>query len=127
MPDRTPAETLNAAADKLHKLAAQADNGPWETTWRGQEYHLDGYRDGDLHPISEWTYAIATWEPKVATERADRDTANPDYIAAMHPGVGAAIADWLEATADYASLGVGHPTHVARAFAVARRILGEVA
>lgn len=99
MTDTTPAAELRAAATKLRELAAQADDGPWETTWREQQYHLDGYRDGDLHPISEWTYAIATWEPKVETERAECDTANADYMAAMHPGVGAALADWLDSTA----------------------------
>lgn len=91
----TTTPELAAAAEKLRRLAGQADDGPWETTWRGQEYHLDGYRDGELHSISEWTYAIATWEPKVHAERADCDTANPDYIAAMHPSVGKALADWL--------------------------------
>lgn len=107
MTDTTPAAELRAAATKLRKLAGQADDGPWETTWRDQQYHLDGYRDGDLHPIAEWTYAIATWEPKVAEERADCDTASADYMAAMHPGVGAALADWLEAYAD----GLDKTTH----------------
>lgn len=106
---RTPAAELRAAAEKLRKLAAQADDGPWETTWREQQYHLDGYRDGELHPIAEWTYAIATWEPKVREERADCDTASADYMAAMHPGVGLALADWLDAEAR----GIEAVTHLA--------------
>ncbi|MFJ7297627.1 hypothetical protein [Streptomyces collinus] len=96
-----PADELRTAAKALRKLIGQADDGPWETTWRNQQYHLDGYRDGDLHPISEWTYAIATWEPKVHEERAECDTANADYIAAMHPGIGAALADWLDSEAEH--------------------------
>jgi hypothetical protein len=94
-----PADELRTAAQTLRKLTFQADGGPWETTWRGQQYHLDGYRNGDLHPISEWTYAIATWEPEASQQRAECDTANADYIAAMHPGVGAALADWLKESA----------------------------
>ncbi|MFC5802766.1 hypothetical protein [Streptomyces formicae] len=91
----TPAEELRAAAEKLRRLAGQADDGPWQTTWRGQEYHLDGYRDGELHPVSEWTYAIATGEPQATEQRADCDTANADFIAAMHPGAGQALAELL--------------------------------
>jgi hypothetical protein len=91
-----PAEELRTAADKIRKLAGQATEGPWETTWRGQEYQLDGYRGGTLHSVSEWTYAVATWEPQASEQRAECDTADADYIAAMHPGVGNALADWLE-------------------------------
>jgi hypothetical protein len=102
----TPADELRAAADKIRKLAGQADDGPWETTWRQQQYHLDGYRDGDLHPISEWTYAIATWEPQATEQRAECDTANADYIAAMHPGVGKVLAEWLENAAHHYECGI---------------------
>jgi hypothetical protein len=43
-----------------------------------------------------------------------------DYIAAMHPGVGAAVADWLDSAAEDAELiGADH-----RALAAARQILG---
>jgi len=92
----TPAEEIRTAVDKLNKLAAQATQGPWETTWRGQEYHLDGYRNGTPHSVSEWTYAVATWEPQASEQRADCDTADPDYMAAMNPAVGKALADWLQ-------------------------------
>lgn len=115
MPDLTTdpaAVTLRRAAEKIRKLAGQATGAPWETTWRGQEYHLDGYRDGDLEPISEWTYAIATWEPEASEQRAECDTANADYIAAMHPGVGLALAAWLDdmaATVDAYDRKVGKP------------------
>lgn len=126
--ERMTAETLAAAAQKLRRLAFQADGGPWETTWRGQEYHLDGYRVGELTPISEWTYAIATMGPKVSEQRSECDTANADYMAAMHPGVGAALAELLETAAGYVvDDAVAHPTHLVRALVVARLILGEVA
>ncbi|MFD9564409.1 hypothetical protein [Streptomyces sp. NPDC059994] len=138
--ERTTAETLKAAAQKLRRLAFQADSGPWETTWRDQQYHLDGYRDGELHPISEWTYAIATWEPQASEQRAECDTANADYIATMHPGVGTALARLLERTAIEVTEAGGfaagaadgpmdHSNHNSwsAALAVARQILGEAA
>ncbi|MGX1129939.1 hypothetical protein RKD49_002129 [Streptomyces glaucescens] len=119
----TPAEEIRTAAQILRRLAAAATGGPWETTWRGQQYHLDGYRDGDLHPISEWTYAIATWEPQVHDERADCDTADADYIAAMHPGVGAALARWLESWTGVDLHEAGSlPEDAQHALAVARQI-----
>lgn len=93
----TVADELRAAADKLRALATTATPGPWVTTWRGQEYQLDGDTESDLGPIAEWTYAIATVEPKASEHRAECDTANADYIAAMGPNVGALLADWLEA------------------------------
>lgn len=124
----TPAEELRAAADKLRRLAAQADDGPWVTTWRGQEYHLEGCRDDGLPPISisEWTYAVATQEPKASEQRAECDTANADYIAAMHPGVGLPLATVFDAWARMGELDpdllnrVGGP----ETLAVARAING---
>ncbi|MBI0300462.1 hypothetical protein JBE04_39910 [Streptomyces sp. PRKS01-29] len=120
MTDTNPAALLRAAAEKIRKLAGQADQGPWETTWRGQEYHLDGYRDGDLHPVSEWTYAVATWEPQASVQRTECDTANADYMAAMHPGVGETLAGWLDSAAVDAEQIGPDPG----ALAVARQILG---
>ena len=35
------------------------------------------------------------------------------------------IADWLETTAEYCQVSITHPTHVARAVAVARALLGS--
>lgn len=35
------------------------------------------------------------------------------------------IAEWLDATADYCTVSITHPTHVARAMAVARALLGS--
>lgn len=127
----SPAATLRRAAEKIRKLAAQSTGAPWETTWRGQEYHLDGYRDGDLEPISEWTYAIATWEPEASEQRAECDTANADYMAAMHPGVGLALAEWLDTVARHCAdgyvccdSGEHRCETVAPALSVARAVLG---
>lgn len=93
------ADELRTAANKLRRLAGQATPGPWATTWRGQEYQLDGNTKDDLSPIAEWSYAIVTTEPKASEQRAECDTADAEYIAAMHPLVGLALADWLDETA----------------------------
>jgi hypothetical protein len=127
-PTTTPADTLRAAAKRLRKLAGQATPAPWETTWRGQEYQLDGNTENDLSPISQWTYAIATWEPQASEQRAECDVADADYMAAMHPGVGAALADWLDAEAarlDATALPFWQETVGRHALAVARQLLGE--
>jgi hypothetical protein len=130
----SPAAELKAAAEKIRKLAGQATGAPWAATWREQEYQVDGYQDGDLHPVAEWTYAVATWEPQASEQRADCDTANADYIAAMHPGIGLLMAKWLEDTA--ATVEAVHRKRpdavteggqwLAPALAVARAVLGEV-
>lgn len=115
----TPADKLRAAAEKLRKLTGQAIEGPWTATWSEQQYELKG--PSSVDPIAEWTYAIATWEPKASEQRAECDTADADYIAAMHPGVGLALADWLESEAEFgADPGIGPA-----ALTVARLINGS--
>jgi hypothetical protein len=121
----TPADELRTAAATLRKLTGQATPAPWATTWRGQEYQLDGNTDEDLSPIAEWTYAVVTTEPKASEQRAECDTANADYIAVMHPGVGAALAGWLTDEArrvECASSPAGQEIVGRRALAVARAV-----
>lgn len=92
-----PAEELRIAAAKLRVLAGKATGSPWTPQWNAQEYELVG--PSRPYPIAQWTYAVATWEPKASEQRAECDTADADYIAAMHPLVGLALADWLDETA----------------------------
>jgi hypothetical protein len=120
-----PADELRTAAQKIRDLtkAIHAPDLP-DQSWHTEECADDeqgncpcivaqgvcNTDDGFVQPL----YYVADAEtPECAA-----------YIAALHPGVGAALADWLEASADYASVSVGHPTHVVRAFAVARAING---
>lgn len=82
----TPADELRTAAEVLRRdaeAARRASPPPWTVTDEHVVRCADGMvvadRSGTDHPA----------------ERADLP-----YIAAMHPGVGAALADWLEFEAD---------------------------
>lgn len=110
----TPADELRAAAEKLRAdadAARKASPPPWTVTDERVVRCADGVIVADRsctdHPA----------------ERADLP-----YIAAMHPGVGAALADWLEATADRLAVST-HPgwqdTAAPLPLAVARQILGS--
>ena len=77
----TPADELRTAAEKLRRdaeAARRASPPPWTVTAERVVRCADGMivadRSGTDHPA----------------ERTDLP-----YIAAMHPGVGAALADWL--------------------------------
>ncbi|MFJ3834477.1 hypothetical protein ACIPY6_03050 [Streptomyces sp. NPDC090054] len=103
----TPADELRAAAEKLRTLAAEASPAPW-TANRWGNVETAGYEEvAEVWPLRAKPHA------------------NADHIAAMHPGVGTALADWLDATASYYTPGPAHPTHVVHALAVARAILGS--
>ncbi|WP_326768612.1 hypothetical protein OG978_32475 [Streptomyces sp. NBC_01591] len=104
----TPADVLRAAAEKLRVLAA-AVSAPEA---RYQPFHADG--TDVTQGRSPGMYDVAKTE---TVELAD-------YIAVLHPGIGLALADWLETTAGYYAPGPTHPTHVVHALAVARQILG---
>lgn len=118
----TAVDELRAASARLRELAGRTTDAPWSTAWNGQQYELRG-PDEAAYPIAEWTYAINTTEPKVSEERAECDTADADWIATLHPGIGLALAELLETAADYvADDSPNHPTHVVRALAVARLI-----
>ncbi|CAL9647524.1 hypothetical protein [Streptomyces sp. enrichment culture] len=106
----TPAQELRTAANKIRTLA-KAISTPDE---RDQVFHADGT---DVTQGCTGRYDVATTQ---TTELAD-------YIAAMHPGVGTALADWLDATA--ATLDANtHPgwqdTVAPHSLAVARAING---
>lgn len=85
-----PAAELRAAADKLRALAAAATQLPWRK--HDAEYpHLVIQAPADA-PASECAGMVST----NLTPNEDADAA---YIAAMQPGVGAALADWLDGEA----------------------------
>ncbi|MGJ5831388.1 hypothetical protein [Streptomyces ossamyceticus] len=63
-------------------------------------------RIGDHLKTAREQRGIATWEPQASEQRAECDTADADWIAAMHPGVGLALADWLEQEAHHYECGI---------------------
>ncbi|MDX3714391.1 hypothetical protein PV733_36800 [Streptomyces europaeiscabiei] len=98
---------LATAADKLRKLANNATPGPWQRPLNTRYKHTvtgalpEGERGAWLDGIDPATgereqCTVATvpiWSNgKHSRPRGGRDL---EYIAAMHPGVGAALADWL--------------------------------
>lgn len=107
MTDTSPAAELRAAAERIRTLAVDADDArpaPWAPGAAGSV-------------ISKG----ATGADYVTGYTTPSGTAVAAYIAAMGPGVGAVLADWLVATA--------HPDwhdHLApHALAVARQINGS--
>lgn len=119
----TPADELRTAAETLRKLATDATPGPW----RQHDTHLGqyGYTATVLSGEGNDT-DLRAWLPSMSHEPWD-ETRNawPDamYIAAMHPGVGAALADWLESWTGIDLYEAGAlPEDAKHALAVARQI-----
>lgn len=129
----TPAAELRQAAQRLRELAAAASSSPWEADHSIPYGHRVGPADG-----SDWVAWCGEHGEDTAAEHAD-------YIAALHPGVAIALADWLEQAAKAADAAViaarnvwGSDEPEARdqwiaemadqhALAVARQILGTPA
>lgn len=138
-------EELRQAAGKLRKLAADATPGPWNRPLNNRRKNAvrgelpDGERGEWIGGIDPSTgkrercvvASIPIWtDGKFVRARGGRDL---EYIAAMHPGVGTALVDLLDAAAKHEREGMlccDNGSHrcevVAPALAVARQILGEV-
>lgn len=124
-----PADLLRAAAEKLRAVSSTAADGPWTIA------NIPPFTDPVL--MSRYEETPADGEVLIVgnVDVSDEDQA---HIALMHPGVGLALADWLEregliwqaiddASAAQEETGVkvtvGLSTH-AEALAVARQLLG---
>ncbi|MFE1109679.1 hypothetical protein ACFW5U_27850 [Streptomyces rochei] len=103
-----PADELRTAAEKIRTLS-KAISAPDE---RDQVFHAEGT---DVTQGRTGLYDVATTQ---TTELAD-------YIAAMHPGVGTALAAWLESWTGI-EMYEAHalPEDARHALAVARQING---
>lgn len=115
----TPADELRAAAEKLNSLITfLGDNrGPWKVGT----------------PPSGYPQSISNVGVPYCVADTHEDPSIPvftiaPYIATMHPGVGKALAAWLDTAAEYADK--WPPDHQANspfrqgALAVARAVLG---
>ena len=96
------ADRLRQAARVLRERAEAATPGPW----------LTHDEDGDPYIAPPATGALLITAHPLEVARA-----NAAYIATMHPGVGLALADWLEAEGKvyYTPDGVGSADPVTRA------------
>jgi len=126
MTDHNPAETLTNAAKLLRERAAVATAGPWvASTVRSPRATVTSGIYSHAHPAGSTASEVAASGRK---GRGCGGVTNPDnaaWIALMHPGVGLALAELLETAATYYTPGVHHPTHVTRAYQLARVLLGE--
>jgi hypothetical protein len=106
----TPAHLLHRAATHLRQLATadQITPGPWLSMDHGDRLLWDGPGADDL-------------PPRYVVDEPMSNAANAAYIAAMHPGVGVALAAWLDEAAVDAEM-IGPDPH---AVATARALLGE--
>ncbi|MFE2832231.1 hypothetical protein ACFXI6_14455 [Streptomyces mirabilis] len=129
------AEELRAAAEKLRTLATEATPGPWRQhdTHLGQYGHTATVLSGEGNDTD-----LRAWLPSMSQESWDeaRNVWNDAaYMAALHPGVGLALADWLDETATEVTAAEGteyalHPDGGAfasweAALAVARAVNGS--
>jgi hypothetical protein len=108
----TPAAVLRAAAGRLRESAGKATRGPWKAV-------PNPY-------IGGWAVTPCTADDDAAylyvADFTDEPTAN--YIALVHPGVGLALAGWLESLdgVEFSEHGP-LPDEFAHALAVARAVL----
>jgi hypothetical protein len=111
------ADELRAAAETLRSLAApmaEQHPGPWTV------HNPTGYPQAVFSPATD----VILCE---TLDEIDAPKPSAPYIAAMHPGVGAALADWLGYEADLLrTSGAGGEARgrAEQALAVARAING---
>lgn len=107
----TPADELRAAADKLRKLIAAVPTQHWSD----RPWHAEECSDTDDTSPNPCPCIVAQGEyrnfdqPQIPPIQYVADAETPEfaaYIAAMHPGVGAALAAWLDQAARYHDAGV---------------------
>ena len=110
----TPADEIRTAAAKLRSLIEDATEGPWASEDPSQRW-------GD-----DYDRQLVGGGKILATFNNDHNgPLNTDYAAAMHPGVGTALAAWLDSVAhrvrqDSQGEWIGADLH--HALAVARAI-----
>ena len=111
------ADLLRRAAARLDELAVAATRGPWRVAPIAKRADVRGLPEntsGDYRGDSIATAADSEFGACSQSSAA--------YIAAMHPGVGKALAAWLRGEANALHLCPGHVA--VAALTVAREILG---
>ncbi|MGW0821799.1 hypothetical protein [Streptomyces sp. NPDC002845] len=117
MTTTNPAEELRTAAQRLRSIAADATEGPWHS-------EDPNTRWGDDHDQR----LVGGGKTLAAFNNRRNGPLNADYAAAMHPGVGASLADWLDWAARQADMNATRPPRrrldLTEALAVARQTNG---
>ncbi len=109
------AATMRRAAALMRDRAEAIPHGPWH--WQALGEH--GYPQ---RVVNEGAYLIAE-----CFTGPDARLVEAEYIASMHPGVAAAVADWLDDEAERAERpgALAHHSLSPGPLAVARAYLGE--
>lgn len=108
MTQPSPADTLRAAATRLREHATTASPGPWAVNQWGNVETSQREEMAEVWPLQA------------------KPGANAAYIAAMHPGVGQALADWLGSWTGIDLYEAGSlPEDARHALTIARVILGD--
>ena len=110
------AAELRKAAETLRARAGAAHPGPWYT----DKYDADG-----VFTAPEVT--LTSQDVAFASGGLSRQKETDAYIATMHPGVGLALADWLDLTARRLDEGLYVPGDYQKPLALARLINGDPA
>ncbi|MER7788572.1 hypothetical protein [Streptomyces sp. NPDC097640] len=119
MTDTSPADQIRAAAEKLRALATAAAKDSGSPDWIATRHFPD---QPDATFTTLWTDSHTVLMRGGGRHRAPYVHAPVgDYIAAMGPTAGLAIAAWLDSAAEDAEQ-IGADPH---ALAVARQLLGE--
>ena len=100
------ADTLREAAKVLRERAQAATPGPWSAA---DEHGLLGPDSWPAWCVSQMRPGYEAMSPTegyvtdIADVHGDDKSENPnaDYIATMHPGVGLALAEWLDAETEH--------------------------
>jgi hypothetical protein len=105
MPERSPAETLRAAASLMRERARLVPPSPWQP----------------------WVHDITAGGDGLNVVASSGLTVRAQYIASWHPAVALAVADWLDAEAEHAERPGSFALHSLSPgpLAVARTYLGE--
>ncbi len=99
----TPANELRQAADKLRRICTAAAPGPWTIA------EVPPYTDPLLMSRYEET---PDDEDVLIVGTVDLTPEDRAAVQLLHPGVGAALADWLEETAKHYDAAVTTARHI---------------
>jgi hypothetical protein len=83
----TPADELRAAAHLIRRHADGVTPGPWKSEASVQYGHRVGAADN------------SAWVARTGDRDEEHSARDADWIALMHPVLGAALAEWLDGTA----------------------------